>query len=111
VARVGGFRGFGGLFAVPPSVAGGGDRFLVASAEDAWVLFADAFGATFHRAGEEDRATTAQPPRWRGRQVDVEGRSIEVPVRGELTSAAVAASTLAVTSSHSHALVLVALTP
>jgi len=30
-------------------------------------------------------------------------------VRGEITSAALAASTLAVTSSHSHALILVAL--
>jgi hypothetical protein len=112
VARVGGFRGFGGLFAVPPSVAGGGDRFLVASEEDAWVLFADAFGATFHRAGEEDRrAAAAAPPRWRGRRVEVAGQSIDVPVRGEVTSAAIAASTLAVTSSQSHVLILVALAP
>ncbi len=112
VARVGAFRGFGGLFAVPPSVAGKGDRFLVASDDDAWVLFADAFGATFHRAGDEDRrASGAAAPRWRGRRVEVGGQSIEVPVRGEVTSAAVAASTLAVASSHSHSLLLVALAP
>jgi len=110
VARVGGFRGFGGLFPVPPVVAGGGDRFLVMSEEDAWVLFADAFGATFHRAGDEDRrAAAGSAPRWKGRRVEVAGTSIEVPVRGEITSAALAASTLAVTSSHSHALILVAL--
>jgi len=115
VARVGGFRGFGGLFPVPPSVAGGGDRFLVDSDGDAWVLFADAWGATFHRASDEELRATAtaagsRAPRWRGRRVELEAGTVDVPVRGELTSAAVAASTLAVTSSHSHALVLVALT-
>ena len=113
VARVGDFRGFGGLFPVPPSVAGGGDRFLVTSDGDAWVLFADAWGATFHRASDEDRraaaATGAQAPRWRHRRVEVAGGGIDLPVRGEVTSAAIAASTLAVTSSHSHALVLLAI--
>jgi len=110
VARVGAFRGFGGLFAVPPLVAAGGDHFLVMSDQDAWVLFADAFGATFHRAGDEDRrAAAGSAPRWNGQRIDVAGTSIEVAVRGEVTSAALAASTLAVTSSHSHALVLVAL--
>ena len=113
VARVGAFRGFGGLFPVPPSVAGSGDRFLVDSDGDAWLLFADAWGATFHRAGDEERRAAAaaggHAPRWRGRRVEVAGGAIDVPVRGELTSAALAASTLAVTSSHSHAIVLVAM--
>lgn len=115
VARVGDFRGFGGLFPVPPSVAGSGDRFLVTSDGDAWVLFADAWGATFHRASDEDRraaaATGAEPPRWSDRRVELAGGGIEVSVRGEVTSAAYAASTLAVTSSHSHALVLLAIPP
>lgn len=114
VARVGAFRGFGGLFPVPPAVAGAGDRFLVESDGEAWVLFADAWGATFHRAGDEERRAAAdggaRAPAWRGRRVEVGVHRIDVPVRGELTSAAIAASTLAVTSSHSHALTLVALT-
>ncbi|HEY8145184.1 MAG TPA: hypothetical protein VIG06_21030 [Kofleriaceae bacterium] len=113
VARVGAFRGFGGLFPVPPSVAGGGDCFVVESDGDAWILFADACGATFHRAGEEDlraaAAGGARAPGWRGHRIEVGGQAIDLPVRGELTSAAVAASTLAVTSSHSHTLVLVGL--
>ncbi|HEU5056302.1 MAG TPA: hypothetical protein VFU21_07245, partial [Kofleriaceae bacterium] len=74
VARVGAFRGFGGLFPVPPTVAGGGDRFLVESDGDLWVLFADAWGATFHRAGDQDRpAGGGRAPRWRGRRVEIEG--------------------------------------
>ena len=115
VARVGDFRGFGGLFPVPPSVVWGGDRFLVTSDGDAWVLFADAWGATFHRASDEDRraaaATGAEAPRWSDRRVELAGGGIDVPMRGEVTSAAIAASTLAVTSSHSHALVLLAIPP
>jgi len=113
VARVGSFRGFGGLFPVPPSVAGGSDHFLVASDGDAWVLYADAWGATFHRASQEDRRAAADrgslAPRWRGRRIEIGQQAIDVPVRGEVTSAAIASATLAVTSSHSHAVVLVAL--
>lgn len=57
VGRVGGFRGFGGLFVAPPVAArGGDDRFLIQSGDDTWVLFADAGGATFHRATDEERA-------------------------------------------------------
>ena len=113
VARVGAFRGFGGLFPVPPSVAGGGECFLVESDGDAWILFADACGATFHRAGEEDlRAAAAGGARaagWRGHRIEVGGQAIDLPVRGEVTSAALAASTLALTTSHSHSVLLVAL--
>ena len=113
VARVGAFRGFGGLFPVPPSVAGGGECFLVESDGDAWILFADACGATFHRAGEEDlRAAAAgggRAPGWRGHRIEVGGQAIDLPVRGEVTSAALAASTLALTTSHSHSVLLVAL--
>lgn len=113
VARVGAFRGFGGLFPVPPSVAGGGECFLVESDGDAWILFADACGATFHRAGEEDlraaAAGGARAPGWRGHRIEVGGQAIDLPVRGEVTSAALAASTLALTTSHSHSVLLVAL--
>ncbi|HUS68419.1 MAG TPA: hypothetical protein VMZ28_27985 [Kofleriaceae bacterium] len=102
VGRVGAFRGFGGLFPEPPTVrAAGVDRFLVESGGDRWVLFADACGATFHRASEADAQAAparrvVQPP-------------IELAERGSLTSTARAAATLAVTSTQTHSILLLAM--
>lgn len=58
--RIGAFRGFGGHFLVPPTAATNGAHLLVRSGDETWVLLADAFGATLHRAtlGE----TTSVPP-------------------------------------------------
>jgi hypothetical protein len=47
---IGAFRGFGGLFLIPPLVMRSGQHLLVRSGDEAWILLADAFGATFHRA-------------------------------------------------------------
>lgn len=49
VARVGAFRGFGGLFVRPPHVARVEGHVLVTDGDGAWELTADVFGATFHR--------------------------------------------------------------
>ncbi len=54
----GAFRGFGGLFVEPPRLAITHGNLLARSGGDAWLLFADAFGATFHRA-------TPDEMRWR----------------------------------------------
>jgi hypothetical protein len=117
VARVGGFRGFGGLFTAPPTVAAGAvDRFLVGSGGERWVLFADACGATFHRASDADRprtatsaATAAEAVAVRGRKLQHGGAAVDLPVRGAITSHATTARTVAVTSAQTHAIVLVAL--
>ena len=53
VRVVGGFRGFGGPFISPPDVWRVDDRFFLLDAEAAWVLHADARGATFVRAGRD----------------------------------------------------------
>jgi hypothetical protein len=110
VARAGAFRGFGGLFVEPPA----GDHFLVRSGEECWLLTADAFGATFHRATEVERANphpSAVPAgvTARGAAVEVEGRRLEVPELGEITGVAANGTTLALTSPWTHAIVLVAL--
>ncbi len=52
--RIGAFRGFGGLFLTPPLVTTTGSEILVVSGGDAWILVADAFGATLHRAAPEE---------------------------------------------------------
>ena len=116
-ARVGGFRGFDGLFTEPPRVAGGAaGHFYVRSGARCWLLLADAFGATFHRATPEEFALAAErptpPPA--GVSLDFGGvllnrKRVELPFCGEITSHAVNASTLALTASLTHAVLLVAL--
>lgn len=53
VARVGGFRGFGGPFLAPPVVAARGGDIVVRSGPDAWALHADAFGAALSRVADD----------------------------------------------------------
>ena len=59
---IGAFRGFGGLFLTPPQVTTTGSEFLVISGGDAWILVADAFGATLHRAAPEEIENATQAP-------------------------------------------------
>ncbi len=113
VTRVGAFRGFGGLFIVPPLVFGGGDHFLVTDGEGTWLLAADRFGATFHRSDGQAALLKGQPASQF--QVDPTGRvqkSSHSQVFHELAGFASAAdigTTLAVTTPLSHAVYLVAL--
>jgi hypothetical protein len=51
--RVGGFRGFGGPFLLPPEVGTRDGSILVRSGDNAWQLHADAWGATLTRAEPE----------------------------------------------------------
>lgn len=113
--RAGGFRGFGGLFTEPPRVAAHGDELFVASGGECWLLTADAFGATFHRDGRNGfntvRAGSGIPasPAVSGSQVSCDGTAIDLGQWGSITSSAVAGRTLAVTSSLSHSVTLIAL--
>ncbi len=64
--KIGSFRGFGGLFLTPPQVTTSESEIFVISGGDAWILVADAFGATLHRASPEEignavRAPSARP--------------------------------------------------
>lgn len=56
VHAVGRFRGFGGAFLAPPVVAVDHDHLVVTSGADAWLLHADAFGATLTRTELEEEA-------------------------------------------------------
>lgn len=60
--RIGAFRGFGGLFLTPPLVTSNGSQVLVFSGGDVWILIADAFGATLHRAAPEEIAGAGCAP-------------------------------------------------
>lgn len=100
VMWVGEFRGFGGLFTTPPQVTVAHDQIWVRSGDDVWLLTADAFGATFHRATQEEFSQgTIQ-------------KTAEVAVPegiGTLTSSARTSTTLAVTGSLTHAVILFSL--
>lgn len=111
-ARVGAFRGFGGLFKAPPRVRMLAGGLCVLSGEERWHLRADCFGATFHRLDPGEPPEEAPPPV--GLVVDGTGvtwRKSRVPVtpQGALTSAAATADTLALTFDLSHQVILVAL--
>ena len=49
VARIGGFRGFDGPFAQPPKLALTDGTILMRDGDTDWMLFADAYGATWKR--------------------------------------------------------------
>jgi hypothetical protein len=114
-AHVGTFRGFGGLFAEPPLVTSAGGYFFAQSNGDCWLLTADAFGATFHRAPLKEFERAAQESHLpsglkitQSRAV-LNGERFEFPALGDFTSAAANETTLALTSRLTHSIVLVAL--
>ena len=121
VSRVGAFRGFGGLFLAPPAVMSTADgQFVVRDGEQAWLLTADLFGATLHRADGESLPAKSRP--CAHFQIDPAGRVSKISVSGQkpshsqtfpdlkgFTAAADNSTTLAVTTPLSHAVVLVAL--
>lgn len=114
VARAGAFRGFGGLFTEPPTVSAAGGHFLVESGGERWLLTADAFGATFHRALPDERADAPRPPLPPGLAVkstslSFGGARCELPELVEIGGVAANGATLALTSPYTHAVTLVSL--
>ena len=117
VSRAGAFRGFGGLFLAPPIVAMANEQLFARSGDACWLVKADAFGATFHRATtqEFDHANAHSrtlPPgvSLRGTTLIVGGARTELGnAVHEVTSACANRTTLALTAPFTHAIVLVAL--
>lgn len=96
-ARAGAFRGFGGPFALPPTVCLLHGQWLTTSGDEHWLVTADAFGATFHRVTGQ----TIPPPQPPPGQLPAR---IAVPADcGEVTSLAVSGTTVAITASLTHA--------
>jgi len=114
-AHVGAFRGWGGLFVEPPRLAAVGTDFLVRSVDDCWLLMADCYGATFHRATltefEAAQRASKRPPalKLEGPRVVWNGQALEIGDLGELTSVAANETTLALTGGLTHSIVLVAI--
>jgi hypothetical protein len=116
VARAGTFRGFGGLFTEPPSVAAANGQLFVRSGAECWLLKADALGATFHRATQGElgnagaRAALPDGMSMRGNTLIVRGKQVVLsgPFE-EVTGASATRTTLALTAPHTYAILLVAL--
>ena len=116
VARAGAFRGFGGLFVEPPVAAAADDLVFVRSGADCWILEADAFGSTFHRVTPQEfeqasaRSTLPSGIALHGATLRIRGVDAAASgIVGDVTSACGNHTTLVVTSSMSHAVVLFSL--
>lgn len=115
LSQAGSFKGFGGLFIEPPLVALLDEHFLARSGNECWLLTADIFGATFHRATIQEFEAAKRDSRWpanlqvKGSRVVFNGDHLEFPALGEFSSAAVNETTLALTSPLTHSILLVAL--
>lgn len=99
VLRAGAFSGFGGLFATPPQVIAANDQIFVRSGDAVWLLTADAFGATFHRATQEEFS--------QGTKEESAGVTPAADI-GMVTSSARTRSTVAITGALTHAVILFA---
>lgn len=100
---VGAFRGFGGLFVEPPRVTTSQGQLLVRSERDHFLLIADAFGATFHRATDEEISAAAG---FSNGEKNAISERVAPRGRGTVTSIAHCEHTTALSFSHSHALLL-----
>lgn len=112
VARVGAFRGFGGLFLAPPTVCVLNGQLHVRDGDETWLLCADAFGATFHRAENAPMPTAVSPAPFkleRSGKISLNGQTLALPELATYTSAASDGRTLAVTTALSHSVYLIAL--
>lgn len=113
VARVGGFRGFGGQFIEPPRVCCFEDTILAYDRDAAWSVHADCFGAVLERFGEK----RPKGARMGGKgfrldktgNVAAGGARARFPALNEASSHAADGTTLAVTLPRSHQVFLVAL--
>lgn len=111
VSRVGAFRGFGGLFLEPPLVWPADDDFVVSDGEGTWLLMADVFGATFHRADIKAPSLKTSSPFTinKAGSVSFGKTSHAFPELANANSSAGNNTTLAVTTPLSHAVYLIAL--
>jgi len=115
VARIGGFRGFGGVFLAPPAVTliNGELHAQDGNAEGGvWRICADAFGATFHRTVIDkwiEAGTRGSPFKLvKGHVSKIGAGEADFPDLAVVTSVAATATTLAASSPLSHYVWLVA---
>lgn len=112
--RVGGFRGFGGTFRRPPTVAAADGRWYATDGDDAWRVYADRFGVSIGRvAAMPDEPGDVGPLVLKagGTVIDTAtGASLKLPGLADASSWASAGGTLAATTPWTHGILFVART-
>ncbi|WP_260599216.1 hypothetical protein [Sphingomonas endolithica] len=100
----GGFTGFGGPFAEPPSVRPGPHGFLVRSGLRTGLLVVDAWGATLHPAdpAEFDDAATSAPVHVEGASIAVGDRTVRTELPPDGLAAVASPTSVAIFSRYSH---------
>ena len=112
---IGAFHGFGGVFREPPLVTASEEDFFAKSGEEHWLVTADAFGATFHRAAPTEFDAASSGGSWpkgyevRGSALVTPRGVLELDLPGGSSSRAANRHTLALTAPHSHAITLIPL--
>jgi hypothetical protein len=109
IRRIGAFRGFGGAFMELPQIRSTADGWVVQSGTDFWYLIADAFGATFHRASEDEwkASSTRSAAEHVGMRVHFRSSTLELTDAGPITSSASSGSAVACTFAHSYQIALI----
>jgi len=114
VGRIGAFRGLGGPFLHPPHVSRSEGGLLIHSGAEAWLVVADAFGRTLHRARPEELEAAQADALVPGVEVEpgrvrTWGAALALPDEGPVRSATANATTLLVAPAHSYQVIVVAL--
>ncbi|TDP90012.1 hypothetical protein EV186_111138 [Labedaea rhizosphaerae] len=115
VRRVGGFRGFGGAFAAPPTVSHVDGQWYASDGAGCWQLHADRFGAAVTRVATDPGAGSAESAEsilWLkdGQVAEGRGTPLDVAELAEPTSWCAAGDTLAATTRFTHSVLFVART-
>ncbi len=112
--RVGGFRGFGGTFRGPPTVATSAGRWYATDGAAAWRVFADRFGVSIGRVAAMPAEPGAVGPlvlKAGGIVLDTAtGATLELPELAAASSWASTGGTLAATTPRTHGILFVART-
>ena len=111
IARVGSFRGFGGVFLSPPTLAMRGADLIARTIEGSWLVRADLFGATMHRTddrGELAGKALRLPMKLSGDSMILGShRFVDLGDSSPITSVAEMNGALAVTTANSFAIRIV----
>lgn len=112
--RVGGFTGFGGPFQALPQVAASGEQLFIVSGDDCWLLIADSYGSTLHRATPAERkaalAAKASPFDIHGAKIRWQDHQLELGDVSTLSSHAANRHTLLLASPDTYQVIVVTLT-
>jgi hypothetical protein len=111
LAKIGAFRGLGGVFTEPPILATRDGDLIARSGNDSWLITTDLFGSTLHRI--DDRGVAAgtdveEPVLILGDFVILPSGVVELGAAAPVTSAVQQGNVLAITTKNSHAIWLLA---